>query len=453
MYYYLDARRCSGQWLRNRWDTLLHFNVYRNPLQVEPNHITLQIRSTRLYLGLLSLTLFILTLYSSVSVGTIIVEVDHPSLDIVQELEIRQYSLTCPCKVLSINYEYLFQLTPAYHQICSSDFVKSEWIEYFNQWFLLAYIDSNGLNYFDYGSSRFRLLASLCELSNRTVSNALFQFGKTQLITHELLQFDLFAQQINSTIEQLTQNLPNNILRLLQLLRYITNINQFMSAQRGNFGVFYLRDEQAVEHMITLASNGFESAVRSGSRTKCFCANNFTYRTDSALYVDDPINGATYYVMPRFYTGCNPMESLLQSTMECFYDNGFCLNFIDSIDTSTQYIDISPLNPSTSGRFSVDSTIDDLFTNLFIDSWSTALFYASYFNQCQPILCSYPIQERKAPLEIVTTIAGLIGGLSTILKIFSPSMISVFAYIIGRYRKRHQPRNTVIHQSKIIYRR
>ena len=187
MYFYLDIRWCSGQWIRNLWNTLLHFNIYRNPLQVEPNQITSQIRSTRLYLGLLSLALFILTLYSSVSVSTIIVEVDHPSLDIVQELEFKQYSLTCPCEVLSINYEYLFHLTPAYHQICSSDFVKLGWIEYFNQWFFFSYNNSNSMIAFEYGSSRFRLLASLCELSNTTVSNALFQFGKTQLVTHELL--------------------------------------------------------------------------------------------------------------------------------------------------------------------------------------------------------------------------------------------------------------------------
>ena len=228
-----------------------------------------------------------------------------------------------------------------------------------------------------------------------------------------------------------------------------------MSAQGGNFVFFYLRYEPSVEHMITLAPNGFESLLPSGSWTKCFCANNFTCRTDSGLVTNDPFNEEMYYALTRFYTGCNPAESLLPSTMECFYDNGFCVSFINSIYTSTDYTDVTPLNSSTSDRFSVDATIEDLFTNLFIDSWSTALFYASYFNQCQPISCSYPIQQRKTPLEIVTTIAGLIGGLSTIFKLISPSIISVFAYIIVRYRQRHQPRtgSTVTDQSKIIYRR
>ena len=454
MNFCLDIHGCFGQWMKNLCNTLVRFNLYRNPLQVEPNHIKSQIWSTRLYIGLLASALFILALYSSVTVGIKIIEVDHPSLDVVQTLEKKQYSLTCPCAVLSIKYEYLFQLTPVYHQICTSAFVEVEWINYFNTWFTLTFNTSIDITPFQYGSSRFQLLRALCDLSNRTVSDAIFQFGKTQLITSELLPVDLFSKQINSAIQQFKQTLPNNILRLVQLLRNITNINQFMTIQGSNFGLFYSRNQPPVLPTITLASSGFESLLQNGSSAACFCANNSTCQTDSGIQVNGPMNTdpltrePRYYPVSHFYTGCNPVESLLPSTLECLYDRGIFMRILHDISNTSDPIIISPLNSSMSSRFSVEATIEDLFTNLFVELWSTTLLYSSYFNQCQPIVCSYPIQERKSPLEIVTTIASLIGGLSTIFKFLSPYLISLLAYITVRYRQRRRQRDIVTHQGK-----
>ena len=93
---YLDNRWSVRQWIENVCNSIFQLNLYRNPLQQELNDIKHQIWSTRLYMGLLSLSLFILTLYSSVSIGTRIIQINNPSLDIVQQLENEQHSLTCP---------------------------------------------------------------------------------------------------------------------------------------------------------------------------------------------------------------------------------------------------------------------------------------------------------------------------------------------------------------------
>jgi len=92
----------------------------------------------------------------------------------------------------------------------------------------------------------------------------LILFGKIQFINDKFIEKTLYLNQINSTIEQFKLILPNNLLRLFELMRNITNINQFIEA--------------------------------------------------------------SYYALPHFYTRCYPIESLFTSTMECFYDNNPCFH-------------------------------------------------------------------------------------------------------------------------------
>jgi hypothetical protein len=292
----------------------------------------------------------------------------------------------------------------------------------------------------------------MCSLSNTTVNNALFQLGKTQLITNQLLQIDLFTKQINSIIEQFQLTLPNNLLSLLQLIRNITNVNQFISGGYSNFAVIYYTNENFTEFLTELTSDGFISISSNGLQSKCLCKNNFTCETGAYLFNydinDQPIN--IYYTVPNFFTRCYPIESLFASTMECFYDNNSCFNIVNNISNFTDYENFTLLNPFQSSQFSINITMIDLVDQLFIDSWLITPLYSSYFNQCQPIYCSYNINQRKNTAEILTTITGLIGGLSTIFKFLSPYMISVLFYLIYRYRNRHMPRNNVIDPSKSI---
>ncbi|CAF3355778.1 unnamed protein product [Rotaria sp. Silwood2] len=162
--------------------------------------------------------------------GNKIVHINNPSVNNVQQLENQGYSLTCPYTTLSINYEYLFQLEPVYHHICLSAFVSTDWIKYLNK------IDSNSDDNFD----------------NRNFHETIHQ-----LITNELLQFDLYINQINSSIEQFKSTLSNTLLRQLQLIRNIINLNEFISGGYSNCTVEYYTDEQSTMVMATLKTDVF----------------------------------------------------------------------------------------------------------------------------------------------------------------------------------------------------
>ena len=57
--------------------------------------------------------------------------VAHPSLDTYLQLQGEHDStLTCPCSQLAMPYGTFLNITYALHQICSSDLVSPEWLDY-----------------------------------------------------------------------------------------------------------------------------------------------------------------------------------------------------------------------------------------------------------------------------------------------------------------------------------
>ncbi|CAF1641592.1 unnamed protein product, partial [Adineta ricciae] len=445
-----NANKSFYQWFEYICHRCININLYRSSLRITSNDIKQQIWSTRIYIGFLLFALIILTLYSSINMKTQIIQKDNPSLDVVQELEKTGYSLTCPCQDLSVNYKYLVELKPIYHQICSSVFVTSEWIEYLkNIMEFYGYITYNDFCFT--GTFLFRLLSSLCLLSNETINNAILQFGQTQLITNELLQIDSFTNQINSAIEQFQFTLPNNFLRLNQLLRNITFINQFLTAQFTNFLITYYEDHESAMIKPILRINGLNSLASDGSY-RCSCAFDTICKSNTFItqYNQTNIGNTNPYIVPNFYVKCFPIESLLASTLECFYDNNRCFDIINNISQNVISKNWTRLNFSLFSHFPINVTIEKLVENIFIESWSTTISYSSYFNKCQPIYCTYIMVQRRSLLEIITVITGLIGGLSKILKILSPYLISIVFNLIRRYRQTYLPRNINTNQKEHI---
>ena len=100
--------------------------------------------------------------------------------------------------------------------------------------------------------------------------------------------------------------------------------------------------------------------------------------------------------------GCYPLEALLQSTLQCFYDQ----ECIDSNDV------FRALNSSSShSRFDVNTTIESIFQTLMIEEYLNTTSYENYFAQCAPSLCSYSYNARQETIDIVTSLIELYSGL------------------------------------------
>lgn len=413
---------------------LLNLNLFKSHRKNTPADLHHQRWSTRFYILFLILAILFLTLYNWIMVNTKIVQVKSPSWSVVETLQSQATSLTCPCTKLSVLYEDLISLKPEYHQVCSSEFVAAKWIDGLNN-IALASIQSLYYADFRYSSSIFELLKSMCALANATVINALYVFGQTQLVTADLLKATVFTEQLESAITQFKLATPNELLRLLQLTRNITYMNQFLS---GSYANFYVNYDEVAEYMhtnMTLGVYGSTSTLSNSTSVSCSCANDIQCGRNAAFYIGPSGHRQVIYTVPGFYSRCFPVESLLPSTLECFYSNHSCLDSMSNVTNETLFSTITKLNASLPSRFAINTTVNELLSELFIESWTSEVFYTAYFNQCQPASCSYVVNTQKSTLELVTTVAGLIGGLSIAFRVLTPSIIFVCVTLFRKRRR------------------
>ena len=86
-------------------------------------------------------------------------------------------------------------------------------------------------------------------------------------------------------------------------------------------------------------------------------------------------------------------------------------------------------------RFLLNTTINELIKNVFIEQLKTTINYSRYYERCSPSMCSYTYIEHIDLVYTITFLIGLQGGLSIVLKWLSPKLVRIF-YSIYRYRKR-----------------
>jgi hypothetical protein len=137
-------------------------------------------------------------------------------------------------------------------------------------------------------------------------------------------------------------------------------------------------------------------------------------------------DNGTDYIIPGMFLSWFPLESLLMSTLECLYNDSCLFQIKAFINTTVSPINFTTLNLSSeyNGNNSYDKI--EIFANkLFIQSWNNESSFESYFNQCHPLKCQYTYQSRLILIYVITTIIGLIGGLSVALQLLAPVIVKL----------------------------
>ena len=433
------------------WYLLRDLNLFNSSFQQQPSDIRQQQWTTRIYISLLALALVILTLYGMLSFQTKVIQVHKPSLSTVQHLQSQASlvsSLQCPCTQLSVPYGQIIQLQAFYHQVCSSDFVSVRWVNALGDTRkAVSALNNKLIRSLDFSGSQtlFKLLKALCSLSNETIANSLQTFEQTQLVGAQLLIADQFINQMHSAINQFKSETANRMLHFVQLLRNITHVNQILTGAYGNF-IMNIGDSPNYNASLSILTYDNSNDT---STSICSCANDSSCRYNWGIYLDS-LSDTPLYSVPGLYWTCFPVESLLQSTLECFYDNQDCLNIMMGLYNVSSFNNFSRLiSSSNAGHYMINSTIGSIFTEMFIESWDESTNYSSYFTQCQPASCSYKILRRDSLPEIITRIIGLIGGLSVSLRILVPFLVTACVGIIRSCWPRHQ--QTLTEPSKSIF--
>jgi hypothetical protein len=365
-----------------------------------------------IHIVLVVTTLITLYFASTFTLQTTTKQILNTSLENYEELRVR-YSdtLQCPCVQISIPYKSFMNITVlSRHQVCSSPFITERWIST-----LPLPKPQKGHSLIDFNKTAigfFQLLTSLCELSERHLTDEISDLMRKSLISTHVISRLQFSEQIQSIIDQFEQNIPFSFLTTLQMIRAMISDNHLMTVFETNWQWM----EPSLNHpdywglKLHTKPIVYNSSCNCGLSSECVQESSMK----SGLMV-----------------GCYPLESLLKSTLECLY-NVSCFSLLQYVSQS-----FAPLNDSHPSRFQKNSTVKSILDQLMIEQWNNNINYEKYYNECSPSFCSYSYIERNHTLQVLTLLLGLYGGLTIIMNVVALLIGALWHKILIKYQRRH----------------
>jgi hypothetical protein len=338
----------------------------------------------------------------------------HPTEFQYIELE-KNYSdsLACQCKNISIEYSTFMDIQPEYHQLCSSDLISLEWIYYHR---ILPSVSYLPLEYQYYAGDQFHLLAMFCQQAKETIDNARSVFLRTQFVGSRIVSKQLFEFQMNSTIRDWKLSTTNGFVRTIELFRTVLFGNQLTNG--------YSNIEYSVDNVSR------KTSIIPKVFSNCSCALNQSCILQMGIYESTALvsNYTVLYYLDNFYIGCSHLESLLLSTLECFYNQSLMIENDKHMYTSLgSSFNFSALDSNLSSPY---ETIESIINRLMVDSWFSNISFSSYYKSCNPLSCTFNYRRRNNIFYVVTEIIEIYGGLSFGMTLFIWIVLELIEKII-----------------------
>ena len=402
---------------------LQNINLFQSiPPTIHPEELRSQIVSTRVFISMMIFCVYILLIYTSTLRLTQLVIEPTPTLDRYKFLHKWYFqTLTCPCKETTIVQENMLRIDYTLHQVCSSFLVSEEWLDFLKtvrHWYDTVGSITNILNNHQkdlrvFSSLSFQGLASLCKLAIEAVEYNIKQAYASRYTSRNLLSMTDLQSQTQIIVESLKSSTITQLLLSIKMIRDITQINAIASTVQSN--AFY-------------RTTWFSRSFRFNTYDGCACVRSAQCSEGLSMYESTNIT----YTAPGMYVGCYVLEALLQSTFDCFYGQS-CFDEMVSKMYPNATFQITAMDSSMPSRFSTNNTVQELFDQLMVEEWYWMPLYENYFTACQPVECRYTYLSRSSIVYIFTTLFGVIGGLSTSLKIIVPRLVQ----IIRRRRRKN----------------
>ncbi|CAF3716292.1 unnamed protein product [Adineta steineri] len=326
-------------------------------------------------------------------------------------------TLKCPCKQISMNYNTFISIEYTFHQICTSVFITQGWINFLNEEY---YVNDLYIN--DYRVTSiftFQALNTFCGLAIQTTSIRLSQFYSNQYVSAFVIPSEIFEPQVQTLVDQFISSTTHDFLLSISTVRETTQSNALFSAQLTNY------------EMYLFGGRGY-AYTDPESYGDCSCSISATCIEQSSMFRYS--NGRVLYSVPGMYTGCYTVDSLLQSNLQCFY-NQTCINKVLSYYATPPSMNITALDNSLPSNFFRNSTLEEVINEMMVEQFIPSIIYNTYYNVCQPTECTYTYQTKNSIIYIVTTLIGLLGGLITVLKLIVPPVV----IFIRKEKERSRP--------------
>jgi hypothetical protein len=255
-------------------------------------------------------------------------------------------------------------------------------------------------------------------MSNRTIFDELNRFYSNQYISATIVRQQLFQSETEELIKQFRSSTIDQFLLFLSMIRKTTQANALFSVLQNSYKVI----------PPSFFGNAWMMPQTYGD---CSCASSS--QCVRPIYVFNNSDPTNYFSVPDFYVGCYVIEALLQSSLKCFYDQQ-CIDKLQLHFMSPSAMFTPALDGSLISNYFPNSTVEKIVNNLMIDYWNASPIYERYYNECQPKQCTYKFQTRNDLIYIATTLFGIAGGLTTVLKTVVPRFVNFVASFIRKRR-------------------
>jgi hypothetical protein len=400
--------------------------------------------NTRVFIATLLVSLTVLSFYQWIAIQTETIIVVSPTHAQYDQLYIEhRATLRCLCSQPFVPYSAFIKITPRLHQVCSSEIISPAW---YTQ---LALANGTGdLSYVTFwpmfGSSYFQQLASFCSLVNTTINDAYRVFSINVYTNNQVVPRSVLLPQAQEFSDLYIKSTEVETNRSFSFIRDTTFLNQFITGKETNFYVIAYADGS-----ITLyeGSSGYLNPSRpSAGVGGCLCMST---GNNCGFYAYFTNNGNDRIFYTSLVIKCFPSESVLSSTLECWYNptctalarRSYALVGVPNVFNST------PLDNTIPSRFPINRTIERVMYDLLLENWTVSFSYEQYYNTCAPISCTYTIEQQFDLFLFIVTAVATYGGLSKGLRLLIPLLVSLFLLLLRYLRAR---RSTAVQPCSLI---
>lgn len=153
------------------------------------------------------------------------------------------------------------------------------------------------------------------------------------------------------------------------------------------------------------------------------------------------------YTVPGSIQGCSAIQSLLLSTLECFYNSSDCfpilLNYIQSTYIfnveEPSWFDPKPLHDArTMNEFAPNTLLSEIVKRVMIQEWNPSFPYGRFYTACAPSHCSYTQTARvNTFFEALIRLISTIGGLTISLRLITPHLVRFCIRLLSKKNVSH----------------
>ncbi|UJR07197.1 hypothetical protein I4U23_011485 [Adineta vaga] len=418
------------RWIGKQLATLNWFESDLNDIET----VRRERLSTRVYLCLIIIICIALIIYTGLKIRTNTVIVDYPSyIQFENLLEHYNRTLQCSCSKIAISYETFAQIEVKFHPVCSSSFISFEWIQkvYAANITHIWPMDVRTIL-----STFWQLVSAFCQNLYEAVTKSILDYKVSTLFSPQVMSSIEVETRAEASRDFALTSTQTAIARNLLAIRRMISDNQLVSGLATN---------AHLQTYFVQRRNQFYAPPIMNIYDDCSCIKIDGCPKVSGLYEYDMWDTKGIYNklnisknIPGIMFDCYPLNAVLASTFECYYTSD-CLKLIHPM------FNVTPLSSISSTQFNMNSTIQTLVDKVFIDEMTVQTSFASYYTNCNPSICTYIYSRRFDKVFMFTSVVGIMGGLTVILKLLAPLIVRGTLALNQRRRRTTLPTVEVIH--------